>query len=196
MRSTVSAIVLFFIVFPTHPLFAQYGDSSVDPISWRTVVDAGLFPAANRVGVGWYPVYSVRAGMGRGNSTLSAYVFLDYYSFGLSEPGGLHSYIPQTAKRYDIAVYPAIWISRILFLGAGAFNTHSDPVDITSIHGVDPWPGGGTRGWRWVGTIGLTWDFRLTSSTTVPLGIYYRNPGYHADNALLAVRAGINVRIK
>jgi hypothetical protein len=174
-----------------HHLSAK-SDSTV----YVATVDAGLFPAANRVGVGWYPSYSIRAGVGSGNSQLTGFLFVDYYWFKLSEPGGLHSFLDQSARRNDIALYPAVWIYRIFFVGAGLYSTHSDNVSITSIHGTDPWTGGNITGIRLLFTVGLTWDFHLTNEMTVPIGIYYRNPGYDADNVLLAFRAGFAIRFR
>jgi hypothetical protein len=196
MEKLVSIFLISMSVFITDISSAEPTSAQLDSTSWCFVLDAGVFPAANRVGVGWYPVYSVRAGIGKDNGLISPYLFFDFYSFSLSEPGGLHSYIQQNARRHDLAVYPALWISHVLFLGAGVFKTSSDPVTITSIYGVDPWTGGDMKGWSWFSTIGLTWDIQLTSHITVPVGLYYRNPGYSANNMLLAVRAGINMRIK
>ena len=157
--------------------------------------DAGLFPTANGVGVGWYPSYSVRAAIGRRSSTLSTYVFIDYYDFNLSEAGGLHEYIEKSAKRHDVAVYPALSLYRIFFIGAGILYTHSDHVTITSNFGDSPWTGGDIRGIRLFCTVGLTWDIQLTENITLPFGLYYRNPSYYAVNVPLAIRAGVTVRI-
>jgi hypothetical protein len=196
MTLRVLIFSLLGFIFSTDISLAQRINSQADSTAWIMSVDAGLFPAANRVGVGWYPSYSVRAGVGRGDSDFTGFVFVDYYLFKLSEPGGLHSYLEQNATRYDIAVYPAIRIYRILFLGAGFYNTRSDHVTITSIHGVDPWSGGDIKGFRLFCTIGITWDIHLSNNITVPIGIYCRNPGYYADNVLLAFRAGVDVRFR
>jgi hypothetical protein len=157
--------------------------------------DAGLFPAANSVGVGWYPSYSVRAAIGKRSSILSTYLFIDYYDFRLSQAGGMHEYIENGAKRQDIAVYPAISLYRIFFIGAGFLYTHSDHVTITSIFGDSPWTGGDIRGIRLFCTAGLTWEIQLTEYITLPFGLYYRNPSYYAVNVPLAIRAGVTVRI-
>ena len=195
MRFSVGTLLLLAATFSTGYSRARQIDSLADTSAWVMFGDAGLFPAANRVGVGWYPSYTVRAAIGRRSSILSAYVFLDYYDFNLSEPGGLHSYIENSAKRQDIAVYPALSLFRFFFLGAGFFYTHSDHVTITSIFGKDPWVGGDVKGFRLFCTIGLTWDIQLTENITLPFGLYYRNPGYYAVNVPLAIRAGVTVRI-
>jgi hypothetical protein len=127
---------------------------------------------------------------------VSGYLFVDYYSFGLSEAGGLHEYLGDNAGRRDVAVYPAVWIYRLIFVGAGIFSTHSDHVRITSSQGIDSWSGGDTNGLRLFGTIGFTWDIRLSKNITVPVGFYYRNPGYYAGNVLLAIRAGFKLEIQ
>ena len=160
------------------------------------VADVGVFPTANRVGVGWYPSYSIRAGIGVGTSTISGWLFVDCYSFGLSEPGGLHSYLGSGAARRDLAIYPGVWIYHVLFLGVGMFTTHSDHVLITSMQGIDPWTGGDVNGVRLFGTIGLTWDFKLLQRLSVPVGIYFRNSGYAADNVLIGIRTGLDYQLR
>jgi hypothetical protein len=174
---------------------ANQSDSLANTPAWVVFADAGLFPTANRTGVGWYPSYSIRAAIGRRSSILSTYLFLDYNEFSLSEAGGLHSYIETSAKRQDIAIYPALSLYRVFFLGAGFLHTHADHVTITSIFGDSPWLGGDVKGFRLFCTVGLTWDIQLTENITLPFGLYYRNPSYYADNVLLAIRAGMTVRI-
>jgi hypothetical protein len=195
MRLFVATILLLVASYSSGFSGASQIDSLTNTAAWIMFADGGLFPTANGIGVGWYPTYSVRAAIGRRNLILSAYVFLDYYDFSLSEAGGLHSYIETRAKRHDIAVYPALSLCRVFFLGAGVLYTHSDHVTITSIPGESPWVGGDVKGFRLFCTIGLTWDIQLTENVTMPFGLYYRNPSYYAGNVLLAVRGGVTIRI-
>ena len=197
MRFVVRTLLSLATILSTDISLARQTGSQADTTTWVVFGDAGLFPTAGRVGVGWYPSYTARAGVGRCGSTVSAYLFIDYYGFKLSEPGGLHSYIEQGAKRHDIAVYPALSLFRLLFFGAGFFYTQSDHVTITSLGARrDPWIGGDIKGFRLFCTIGLTWDFQLTDRIKVPFGLYYRNPGYSAESVPLAVRAGVTVSIR
>lgn len=195
MRNARLALSLFDLIYSADISHAQEAGSQSDSTAWVMFSDAGLFPAANNVGVGWYPSYSVRAAIGRRSSTLSTYVFIDYYDFNLSEAGGLHEYIKKSARRHDIAVYPAFSLYRILFIGAGILYTHSDHVTITSNSGNSPWTGGDIKGIRLFCTVGLTWDIQLTENITLPFGLYYRNPSDYSVNVPLAIRAGVTVRI-
>ena len=160
---------------------------------WMVLGDVGVFPGANRTGVGWYPSYSLRAGPGYGTESFAAYVFAGFDSFGLSHAGGLHEYLDPKARRRDFTFYPAVWFHRIVFIGAGAFITHSDHVRITSLQGVSSWSGGDAHGIRGFFTVGLTWEFKLMKNVNVPVGIYFRNSGYYADKLLLAFRLGVNL---
>jgi hypothetical protein len=195
MRFFVGTILLLVTTCSISFSNANEIDSLANTPAWVMFADVGLFPTANRVGVGWYPSYSIRAAIGRRSSILSAYLFIDYYDFNLSQAGGLHEYIEKSANRQDIAVYPALSLYRIFFVGAGLLYTHSDHVTITSGFGDSPWTGGDITGIRLFCTVGLTWDVQLTDNITLPFGLYYRNPSYNADNVLLAIRAGVVVRI-
>jgi hypothetical protein len=195
MRFLVGTLLLLVTTYSSGFSRGNQIDTLMKTSAWVLFADAGLFPAANGEGVGWYPSYSVRAAIGRRSSILSTYLFLDYYDFNLSEAGGLHEYIENGAKRHDIAVYSALSLYRVFFIGAGFLYTHSDHVTITSILGDSPWTGGDINGIRLFCTVGLTWDIQLTENITLPFGLYYRNPSYYAVNVPIAIRAGMTVRI-
>jgi hypothetical protein len=167
------------------------GDSTTSCIA----VDAGFYPTQGHVGVGWYPSYAVRISAGQYNSVLSWYVCIDYYDFKLSESGGLYGFVEQGALRRDIAVYPAVTLYRFLFVGVGAFYTHSDHVTTTSIFGRQTWNGGDVEGLRYFLTIGLMWDFQITGRISIPVGLHYRNPSYNSDTTPLAFRVGVSASI-
>ncbi len=190
-RTYLMTLVAIASVFST--LLSQQLSLRSELGNWLVLADAGAFPFAGRVGVGWYPSYSLRVGAGHGTESFAAYAFAGYDSFGLSQAGGLHEYLDQNARRGDFTFYPAVWIHRIVFIGAGAFLTHSDHVRITSLQGVSSWTGGDARGIRGFFTVGLTWEFKLTKHVNVPVGMYVRNSGYYADKLLLAFRCGVNL---
>jgi hypothetical protein len=179
-------------------LIAQHCSSQTDSTTWVCSADIGFFPTAYFLDAGWYPTCSVRGGIGTGNSTFSAHVFVDYYSFRLSETGGNHWYLERGAQRQDIAVYPAIRLFRFFFVGLGLFATRSDHVTITSFSGQSPWGGGDARGIRLFYIVGLGWDLRVSDNVRLPFGIYYRNTGYYPSYSsypMLAIRAGISVQL-
>jgi hypothetical protein len=170
-----------------------------DTLTSAVFIDAGIYPFTNEDAVGWQSSYTIRAGVARvGSSALSLYGFIEYYNYSLS--GG---YFEKGTKRDDIAIYPAISLLRLFFLGAGVCYSHTNPVTRLSVYGGkkyddyghflgDP---GGYRGFVFF-IVGLKWEIPLTENISIPIGLYTRNPDYSAQSFPVALRAGVLIRMK
>ena len=191
----IRLVLLTVTALTANVCFAGEPSAAGDSTAYRLAVDAGFYPTQGHVGVGWYPSYTVRLSAGQYSRLLSWHFCIDYYDFNLSESGGMYGFVEQGAVRRDIAVYPAVTVFRFLFVGAGAFYTHSDHVTTTSIFGRQPWNGGDVEGLRYFVTIGLMWDFQITDRISIPVGLYYRNPNYNSDTTPLAFRVGLSAAL-
>lgn len=157
--------------------------------------DAGYYPFRNDVGVGWQPLYSFRVGAGKLLSEeVVLHLFTEYYSHKLSFSGGTYGFSPQSTKRYDIALYGVITFFKYFDAGIGAYYSKSDNVVTVypgSTRPPESWMGGGVSKFSFFFTAGGKYEIPLGSQLNLPIGIYYRDPGYNSSSTPILIRIGI-----
>jgi hypothetical protein len=180
------ALIITALFLPIRCLDAQeIRQSVIDSITtirqYELRFDAGFYPFRYDFSGGFQPTLNAQIGLIRELENVQLAGFLEFTNHEYVSSSGLLSHTEST-KRYDIAIYAAVIVFRVLFVGGGIYYSHRDKVVTSDFIGnltVADSPIQSHFALYYL--IGLQYPVSVSDRISIPIGLYYRNQENQRD---------------